>query len=46
LLYDYDPLIEAITDFGHITTSGSNSILFVDSDGGGNNFVHIATVTG
>ena len=46
LLQGYDPLTHAITDFVQITTSGSNSILKIDADGGGNSFVQIATITG
>jgi RHS repeat-associated protein len=46
LLQGFDPLTDAITDFVQITTSGSNSLLKVDVDGGANNFVQIATITG
>jgi Ca2+-binding RTX toxin-like protein len=46
VLVGYDALTEAITDFVQITTSGSNSILSVDADGGANNFVQIATLVG
>jgi Ca2+-binding RTX toxin-like protein len=46
VLVGYDALTEAITDFVQITTSGSNSILSVDADGGANNFVQIATIIG
>lgn len=46
LLQGYDPLTHAITDWVEITTSGSNSILKVDTNGSGNNFVQIATITG
>ncbi|MGZ2439383.1 beta strand repeat-containing protein [Sinorhizobium medicae] len=46
LLQQYDPLTEAITDFVQITTSGSNSLLKVDIDGGGNSFVQIAQISG
>lgn len=44
LLQGYDPLTQAITDFVQITTSGANSILRVDVDGGANSFVQIATL--
>lgn len=44
LLIGYDPLTKAITDFVQITTSGTDSILKVDADGGANNFVQIATL--
>ncbi len=46
LLQGYDPLTQAITDYVQITTSGANSILKVDVDGGANNFVQIATING
>ena len=46
LLIDYDPVTEAITDFVMITDSGANSILSVDADGGADNFIQIATLTG
>jgi len=46
LLTSYDPLTDAITDFIQITASGSDSILKVDVDGGADNFVQIATITG
>ena len=42
----YDPLTDAITDFVEITTSGSNSIVKVDVDGGANSFVQIAQING
>lgn len=44
LLDMYDPLTHLITDFVQIAVSGSNSILSVDVDGGGNSFVAIATI--
>lgn len=46
VLQGYDPLTHAIADWVEITTSGSNSILKVDVDGGGNSFVQIATISG
>lgn len=46
LLSQYDPVTEAITDFVQFSTSGSNTIVSVDADGGGNSFVQIATITG
>lgn len=46
LLQNYDPVNDAITDFVQITTSGSDSILNIDVDGGGNNFVQIAKISG
>ncbi len=44
LLQGYDPLTKAISDFVQITTSGANSIVKVDADGGANGFVQIATL--
>lgn len=41
---EYDPLQHAINDFVQITTSGNNSYLSVDSDGGGDNFVQVAAI--
>lgn len=46
LLIGYDPLTDAITDFVEITDDGTNSTLKVDSDGGANNFVTVATLLG
>lgn len=48
LLGLYDPLTDAITDFVQITTSGSNSSLFVDRDGLASiyGFTQIATISG
>lgn len=49
LLTGYDPTTSAITDFVHVTASGSNAIVSVDVDGpagGAANFVQIATLTG
>ncbi|MDD3021624.1 MAG: calcium-binding protein [Alphaproteobacteria bacterium] len=47
VLYDYDPLTDAITDFLEITTSGSNSIVKVDLDGTGTSHTlqQIATIS-
>lgn len=42
LLSLYDPLTDVITDFVQITTHGSHSNLYVDIDGGADNFVQIA----
>ena len=44
LLVGYNALADAITDFIQITDDGTNSFLAVDSDGGANNFVQIATL--
>jgi len=44
LLTGYDPLTEAITDFVQITDDGTDSTLFVDADGGADNFVAIALI--
>ena len=46
LLTGYDPLTHAITDFVRITTSGVDSILAIDANGGANSFATIATITG
>tara|TARA_R110002111_G_scaffold236693_1_gene298033 strand:+ start:995 stop:4153 length:3159 start_codon:yes stop_codon:yes gene_type:complete len=45
LLIEYDPLTDAITDFVHITSNGTNSFLRVDADGGANNFIQIAQLS-
>lgn len=41
---DFDPQTDEITDFVQITTSGANSLLFVDADGGADNFIQIAVI--
>lgn len=41
---DFDPQTDAITDFVQITTSGANSLLAVDANGGGDNFIQIAVI--
>lgn len=46
LLQGYDPVTSAITDWVQMTTKGKDTILKVDIDGGGNNFMQIATITG
>lgn len=46
LLQGYSPTTKAITDYVQITTSGSDSILKVDADGGANGFVQISTIKG
>lgn len=46
LLSGYDPLTDAISDFVQITDNGTDSILSVDADGGADNFIQIATLTG
>lgn len=46
LLQGYDPVTDAINDFVQITTSGKDSILKINSDGVGNDFVHLATIVG
>jgi Ca2+-binding RTX toxin-like protein len=43
---DFDPMYDDITDFVQITDSGSDSLLAVDWDGGGNNFIQVATISG
>lgn len=44
LLQGYDPLTDVITDFIQVTDNGTDSTLFVDVDGGADNFVQIATL--
>ncbi len=44
ILSGYDPLSDAIIDFIEITDNGTDSILSVDADGGGDNFVQVATL--
>ncbi|NCC20839.1 MAG: type I secretion C-terminal target domain-containing protein [Alphaproteobacteria bacterium] len=46
LLTAYDPLTETLTDFVEITDDGTNSTLAIDVDGGADNFVVYATLTG
>ncbi len=46
ILEGYNPATKAITDFVQLTTSGTNSLLFVDKDGGANGFVQVATISG
>lgn len=45
LLIGFDPATSDITQFVRIDTVGTGSVLFVDADGGGDNFVQIATLT-
>ncbi|PZQ43301.1 MAG: hypothetical protein DI551_12375, partial [Micavibrio aeruginosavorus] len=46
LLQGYDPVTSAITDWVQIASSGKNTFsLSVDVDGGGDNFVQIATIS-
>jgi Ca2+-binding RTX toxin-like protein len=42
LLSGYDPLSDLITDFVNVTGSGTDTIVSIDQDGGGDNFVNIA----
>lgn len=44
VLFGYDPLEDAITDFVQVTSSGEDTILSIDSDGAANgeNFVDVA----
>lgn len=44
VLFAFDPLTDAITDFVLITDNGTHSYLAVDADGGANNFIQIATL--
>ncbi len=47
-ILSFDPLVDAISDFIHITQTGANSILSVDADGAlnGENFVNVARLNG
>lgn len=42
----HNPLTDAIAGFVRITETGTNSFLSIDADGGANNFVTIAQLTG
>ena len=44
LLEGYDPLTKSITDFVQIASEAGKQVVKVDADGGGNNFVAIATI--
>ena len=44
LLSGYDPFTDAITDFVLITDNGTDSTISIDSDGGADNFVYLATI--
>ena len=44
LLQAYDPVQDAITDFVSIVTSGDDTLVRVDANGGADNFVQIAKV--
>ena len=44
LLSEYDPLNDTLSDFVQITDDGSDSLLSIDVDGGGDNFVAIALI--
>ena len=44
VLEEYDPLVDAITDFVRITNNNGDSILSVDIDGGADSFQQIATI--
>ena len=46
LLSEYDPLTDAISDFLTVTNNGNDSLIAVDVDGGGDNFVTVARVRG
>ncbi len=46
LLSGYNALSDAITDFVEITHNGSDTLLAVDTNGGADNFVQIASITG
>ncbi len=42
----HNPVTDLLSGFVRITESGTNSFLSIDADGGGNNFVQIAQLTG
>nr|MBI1231087.1 type I secretion C-terminal target domain-containing protein [Cytophagales bacterium] len=44
IIFGYNPLTSLISDFVRIEDDGSNSNLYVDINGGGNNFVQVATL--
>ena len=44
LISGYDPLTDAISDFVQITDNGTDSIVSVDTNGGADNFVQVATL--
>lgn len=44
LISEYDPLTELISEFIRITDNGTDSFLSVDTNGGADNFVQIATL--
>ncbi len=46
LITGYDPLQDAITDFIEITSSGFDTVLKVDANGGADNFVQVTTLKG
>jgi len=46
LLQGYNPLTKVIADFVRITDNGSNSVMWVDADGGANGYVQVATLNG
>lgn len=45
IISGYDSLTDSITEFVQLTDNGSDTIISVDSDGGADNFVQIATLT-
>ena len=45
ILQGFDPLTDALEDFVQITRQGSRSTLFVDADGGGDEFTALASMT-
>ena len=44
LIQGFDPISDAISDFVQIANNGGNSTLSIDTDGGADNFVQIATL--
>lgn len=46
LLIGYDPITDAINDFIQVTSDGTDTVVAIDADGGGDNFVDVATLHG
>ena len=46
ILTGYDPLTDAISDFVQLVNNGANTEILVDSDGGADAFVAIASIQG
>ena len=46
LLTGYDPVTDAIADFVTVTSDGSQTVVYVDGDGGADSFVQVAVLHG